>query len=256
MQAAPDAAGGSSPKRCGPALSTVHELLLRLQQPPQPQDSPRMRFEGTHGWQRALLLWVLRLSSGNATESPVSLLGLVPGNPKTPNQLGETPLKPCAVQDCREVECWSWGGLGGQAGPCWDSWVPVLAVRHHGMGSLGCCTAQRTGLPEHSHLTKAGRPWEERAGLHRALQKASAWAEKSSSHAGLSVEPLAGASAVPAEAGRCWRDRAAMRVRRGCLAACQITGHISRFKSRCDLFGRTCQRLAGFPPLMKGAKDV
>lgn len=40
------------------------------------------------------------------------------------------------------------------------------------------------------------------------------------------------------------------------LAARQIAGHISRLKSLCDLFGRTCQRLAGFPQLMKGAKDV
>lgn len=39
MKPALDAAGGWSPKPCRPALSSVHELLLRLRQPPRPQDA-------------------------------------------------------------------------------------------------------------------------------------------------------------------------------------------------------------------------
>lgn len=89
-------------------------------------------------------------------------------------------------------------GPGAPAQPCRDSRVPALAWRPRGMGSSGCCRAQRSGFPEQSCLAR----------------QAGAWAKTALSHAGMSAEPVARASTVPAEAGHCWRDCAEMRAPR------------------------------------------
>lgn len=126
-----------------------------------------------------------------------SLLGLTLGNPEHPNQLGETPRKPYVVQDCREAECCSRDrGLrhnhAGTAGyRCWPGGPTGWAVR---------------GAAEHSGLVSLSR-----AALQR---QAGAWAKTALSHAGMSAEPVARASTVPAEAGHCWRDCAEMRAPR------------------------------------------
>lgn len=105
-------------------------------------------------------------------------------------------------------------GLGALAGPRRDRRVLMLARRHRRMGSSGCCRAQRSCFPENGRLAKAGRPWEETVVLHHELQKVGAWAENALSHPGLSAKPVARGSAVLAEAGCCWGDRAGMRVLR------------------------------------------
>ena len=202
MQPAPHAASGSSPKRCRPALSTAHELVLWLQRPLQPRPRGRgfkaRRAGDTGGSGNAKkMLWRARFLGIDARQSQA---------PKSAWRNASEALCSSGLQRSRVLQ----QGLGAPAGPCRDSRVPVLAWRHRRMGSSGCCRAQRSGFPEHGRLAKAGRPWEATVGLHRELQKAGAWSEKALSHPGLSAEPAARASAVPAKTGHCWRDRAEM----------------------------------------------
>lgn len=212
------------PKRRRPARSAVHELVLRLRRPPQPQPW----FRGTRGRRRRLLLRVPQLRQRHGEPG---LLGSMPGNPQRPNQLGATPLEPRVAPDYGEAEC----GRGG-----WGRVrVRVLARRH---GSTG-----GSGAAEHSGLVSQSTA---------ALQRQAGLGRRRCCFTTSCKRPVPGLKTLGPIIRGAAGGSAAGCARRGRLAACQIAGHISRFKSHCDLFGRTCQRLAGFPPLMKGAEDV